>query len=108
MVLKEPKRKEFTLNDEQKNAVDRITKRVEEGEKQTILLHGVTGSGKTAVYIESIKRTLEMGKTALVLVPEISLTPQLYSILYSYFKDDIAVFHSGLSDGRSTTSGGGF
>ncbi len=98
--LKEPKRKEFALNDEQKNAVDRITKRVEEGEKQTILLHGVTGSGKTAVYIESIKRTLEMGKTALVLVPEISLTPQLYSILYSYFKDDIAVFHSGLSDGE--------
>ena len=60
----------------------------------------MTGSGKTAVYIESIKRTLEMGKTALVLVPEISLTPQLYSILYSYFKDDIAVFHSGLSDGE--------
>lgn len=89
---------EFTAA--QKNAIDVITDRVRSNEKHTILLHGVTGSGKTQVYIESIKNTISMGKTALVLVPEISLTPQLFSVFYSYFGEKIAVFHSGLSAGE--------
>lgn len=64
------------------------------------LLHGVTGSGKTEVYLQAIAHTLEQGKTAMVLVPEISLTPQLVYRFRARFGDDIAVLHSGLSDGE--------
>lgn len=69
----------------------------------TLLLHGVTGSGKTEVYLQAIAQVLEMGKTALVLVPEISLTPQTierFKARFSEKKDAIAVLHSHLSDGE--------
>jgi primosomal protein N' (replication factor Y) len=69
----------------------------------TLLLHGVTGSGKTEVYLQAIARVLEMGKTALVLVPEISLTPQTierFKARFSEKTDAIAVLHSHLSDGE--------
>ena len=84
----------------QKNAIDTINARVAAGEKKTILLHGVTGSGKTEVYIAAVKNALLLKKSALVLVPEISLTPQLLSIFRAHFGQRIAVFHSGLSDGE--------
>lgn len=67
---------------------------------ETFLLHGVTGSGKTEVYLECIKHCLSLGKRAIVLVPEIALTPQTVSRFQSRFGDDIAVLHSKLSHGE--------
>ncbi len=64
---------------------------------KTFLLHGVTGSGKTLIYINIIKEVLKNGKTALLLVPEISLTEQIINIFYAYFGSDVAILHSGLS-----------
>src|SRR5262249_59581043 len=62
------------------------------------LLHGVTGSGKTEVYLRVIAEALAAGKTALVLVPEISLTPQLAARFRARFGDQVAILHSGLSE----------
>jgi len=64
------------------------------------LLHGVTGSGKTSVYIKLIETCLESGKSAMLLVPEIALTPQLLGLLAAYFGDKVAVLHSSLSAGE--------
>ncbi len=64
------------------------------------LLHGITGSGKTAVYIKLIEKCLETGKSAMLLVPEIALTPQLLGLLAAYFGDNVAVLHSSLSSGE--------
>ena len=85
-----------TLNSEQKKAYDQIVSSLNTA--QTILLYGVTGSGKTLVYIELIKEVLKANKTALLLVPEISLTEQIISIFYDNFSDDVAILHSGLSN----------
>lgn len=68
--------------------------------KDVILLHGVTGSGKTLVYINAIQKVLSEGKTAIMLVPEISLTPQMLRNFRGYFGDSVAMLHSGLSDGE--------
>lgn len=89
--------KEITLNTMQEYCVNEITKSLT---NEVYLLHGVTGSGKTEVYIECIKKVIKNGKTAIVLVPEISLTPQLIERFYHAFKSDIAVLHSSLSDGE--------
>ncbi len=89
-------RKEVNLTQDQQNAL----KTIFETEKDTILLHGVTGSGKTEVYIEAIKRVLKAGRTAIMLVPEISLTPQTMRIFRGAFGDEVALLHSGLSDGE--------
>ena len=64
------------------------------------LLYGVTGSGKTIIYINLIKKVLELGKTAILLVPEISLTTQMVNRLYNSFGDDVAILHSELSSGE--------
>lgn len=69
-------------------------------QKETFLLHGVTGSGKTEIYLKVIEDILEMGKTAIFLVPEISLTPQIVSRIKGRFNKDVAVLHSGLSLGE--------
>lgn len=87
------------LMPEQKRAVDEMTQALEHGGGR-FLLNGVTGSGKTEVYIRLIRRALELGKTAIVLVPEIALTPQMVSWLTARFGDEAAVLHSRLSAGE--------
>jgi primosomal protein N' (replication factor Y) len=84
----------------QQIVVNRILARMDTGEKSPVLLHGVTGSGKTEVYLRAIARTLAMGKDAIVLVPEIALTPQAVSVFTGRFGDAVAVTHSRLSDGE--------
>ena len=86
--------KKIVLNDLQKNAVNSV---VENG---VYLLHGVTGSGKTEVYMNLIARVLEKDKNAIMLVPEISLTPQVMSAFKSRFGENVAVLHSSLSAGE--------
>lgn len=84
-----------SLTDAQNKAVHTIMT----SDKPT-LLFGVTGSGKTEVYLDCIEKTLESGKTAIMLVPEISLTPQVMRIFRARFGDDVALLHSGLGDGE--------
>ena len=86
------------LNDEQQKAFLEIKNSL--GKKETFLLHGVTGSGKTEVYLALIEEVLKINKQALVLVPEISLTPQFVKRFNARFPNQIAVLHSGLSDGE--------
>ena len=74
-----------------------LTSAIEVGRFQSFLLHGVTGSGKTEVYIRCIQRVLEKGKTAIMMVPEISLTPQTVARFRQRFGDRVAILHSGLS-----------
>lgn len=92
--------KEIVLNQEQKNCFDRITSTIHKNEFKTFLLHGVTGSGKTEVYIRVIKELIKHEKQAIVLVPEISLTPQLIHRFRVNFGNIIGVIHSKLSDGE--------
>lgn len=87
------------LNAEQTIAVKEIVSTIGHS-SQTYLLQGVTGSGKTEVYLQVIDRVLQMGKTAIMLVPEISLTPQMTSRFISRFGQKVAILHSGLSDGE--------
>lgn len=88
------------LNPEQQVAVDQIVAAVDEPATTTFLLEGVTGSGKTEVYLQSIAAALAQGKTALMLVPEISLTPQMVQRVKGRFGKAVAVLHSGLSSGE--------
>ncbi len=87
------------LMPEQTRALGEIGRALEEGGGR-FLLHGVTGSGKTEVYIRVVRRALEMGKAAIVLVPEIALTPQMVRWFHARFGADAAVLHSGLSKGE--------
>lgn len=87
------------LTQYQQNAVDTITQAIQKGEG-TFLLHGITGSGKTEVYLKAIEYCLNTGKNAIVLVPEISLTPQMVSRFRERFGDEVAVMHSRLSAGE--------
>lgn len=86
------------LNSEQKKAVELITQN--QNTNKTFLLHGVTGSGKTEVYMSIIEKSLKNNKSSIVLVPEISLTPQMVSRFKSRFKNNIAILHSRLSEGE--------
>ena len=88
------------LTDEQTVGLEQITDSFDRGKPETFLLHGVTGSGKTEVYLRAIKHVLEQGKEAIVLVPEISLTPQMTSRFKERFGPLVAVMHSGLSSGE--------
>ena len=93
--LKENEKKEFTLNEKQKEVFNKVKENINKNE--IYLLHGVTGSGKTNVYMKLIEEVTKQGKTAIFLVPEISLTPQIINRFTSYF-NKIAVLHSKLSD----------
>ncbi|MFH5831361.1 primosomal protein N' [Halalkalibaculum sp. DA3122] len=86
------------LNKKQQQAFEAIENPLEEGNFSSFLLYGVTGSGKTEVYIHALKKALKQGKGGIVLVPEISLTPQTVRRFYQIFGDTIAVLHSGLTD----------
>ena len=88
------------LNDEQQRAVDGLDALARGGKPAAALLYGVTGSGKTQVYIQLIRQVLSRGKKALVLVPEIVLTPQLLRIFASHFGKRVAVLHSSLRAGE--------
>ncbi len=88
--------REVNLTEKQLAAVETV----ENGEKTTTLLFGVTGSGKTEVYLELISRAIRRGKTAIMLVPEISLTPQMLGKLRARFGKAAAIMHSGLSAGE--------
>ncbi|MBW5469966.1 primosomal protein N' [Brevibacillus formosus] len=84
----------------QEAALTPILQSIESGTYASYLLHGVTGSGKTEVYLEAIERTLEKGREAIFLVPEISLTPQMVERFKARFGADVAVLHSALSQGE--------
>jgi len=88
-------KKEITLTATQQGVVDRIT-----SENNVFLLHGVTGSGKTEVYMSCMKKIIDSGKTGIMLVPEISLTPQVLMNFRSRFGENVALLHSGLSAGE--------
>ena len=87
------------LNPEQKEACEAVVRAIGK-EHPPFLLQGITGSGKTEVYLQIIQGALDMGKTAIVLVPEISLTPQMTERFIARFGDKVAILHSGLSNGE--------
>ena len=88
------------LNPQQQQAVDGLWALMQSPKPSAALLYGVTGSGKTQVYIRLIRMALEKGKGAMVLVPEISLTPQLMELFTCQFGQQVAILHSGLSAGE--------
>lgn len=88
------------LSSEQENVFNDISKLIDKGKAGVSLLYGVTGSGKTSVFMHLIKHTVKMGKGVILMVPEIALTPQLVNKFTSLFGSQVAVFHSGLSLGE--------
>jgi primosomal protein N' (replication factor Y) len=96
----EEKHQEFILTKQQKDIVEDVFSVQNQNKFQSYLLHGITGSGKTQVYIELAKRTLEKNKTVLILVPEISLTPQITSRFFNNFGETVTVVHSRMSLGE--------
>ncbi len=88
------------LNEEQQKAFEGINALACSGKSGAALLFGITGSGKTSVYIHLIMEQLKRGKSAILLVPEIALTPQMIETFSSHFGDDVAVLHSSLSPGE--------
>ena len=87
----------FELTAEQQSALGALQSRIEKGGFETFLLHGVTGSGKTEVYIRAMERAKQLGRKSLVLIPEISLTPQLLDRLEARFPGKVGVLHSALT-----------
>ncbi|MDR2295578.1 MAG: primosomal protein N', partial [Clostridiales Family XIII bacterium] len=93
--------KRVSLTGEQTAALDRILPQIEDGKYRTFLVHGVTGSGKTEIYLRATEKTLEKGRSAIILVPEISLTPQTIGRFVARFgRERIAALHSRLSAGE--------
>lgn len=91
----------FTPTEEQETALNHIYKTMNEDvEKKPVLLHGITGSGKTEIYLQAIEENIKNGKQAIILVPEISLTPQIMNQFISRFGERVSVTHSRLSDGE--------
>ena len=98
--FKKSNNEEMQLNHEQQEVFDGLLPLLTSDRPEAALLYGVTGSGKTLVYIKLIESALALGKTAIVLVPEIALTPQTVSIFASHFGDSVAVLHSALGVGQ--------
>ncbi len=80
--------------------MDPLVKAIKEDVHETLLLHGVTGSGKTEIYLQAIAAVLKKGQEAIMLVPEIALTPQMVTRFKARFGDLVAIMHSGLSNGE--------
>ncbi len=93
-----PRKLEFLFTPAQKAALDAINTSVDERRFQPMLLHGVTGSGKTAVYLSAMQAVLAKGRSAILLVPEIGLTPVMAADLQQIFAGEVAILHSALSD----------
>ena len=93
-------KKEVVLSDEQQKAFDTLCKKYSSDKPEAALLYGVTGSGKTSVFMKLIDKCFKEGRGTILMVPEIVLTPQLVRIFVGRFGDNIAVFHSGLSIGE--------
>lgn len=91
---------DFALTEDQERALAPIMRQIDTGEYGTFLLQGVTGSGKTEVYIRAMRHALNSGKSSLMLVPEIALTPVFSQRLSSHFGDRVAILHSSLSEGE--------
>ncbi|EPZ60203.1 primosomal protein N' [[Clostridium] sordellii ATCC 9714] len=92
--------KDIKLNEEQEKVVNLINQEMFNEDKKPYMIHGVTGSGKTEVYMEIIENALNQGLDSLMLVPEISLTPQTISRFRNKFGNIVGVFHSQLSEGE--------
>ena len=90
----------LVLNSEQQTCFEGLQNQMAEVQPGIALLYGVTGSGKTSVYIKLIQSCLDQGKAAMLLVPEIALTPQLLGLLAAYFGESVAVLHSSLAPGE--------
>jgi primosomal protein N' (replication factor Y) len=97
MKKRGPSHLDFIFNAQQKAALATIQRSVEEKKFSVSLLHGVTGSGKTAVYLAAMQAVLESGRSAILLVPEIGLTPAAAANLHQVFGDEVAILHSALS-----------
>jgi primosomal protein N' (replication factor Y) len=95
-----PEITDLTLTDEQTAVLHEIEKSLQTNKYKAFLLHGVTGSGKTEIYIRAMKHVLDEGKSSLMLVPEIALTPVFSRRLRAVFGDDVAILHSNLSTGE--------
>jgi primosomal protein N' (replication factor Y) len=95
-----PQQESHRLNPEQKAALEAIIGGMEAGEGSVFLLHGITGSGKTEVYLHAIDHALSVGRTAMVLVPEIALTPQMVQRFKGRLGEEVAVLHSRLGLGE--------
>lgn len=91
------RKRDYQLNAEQQQALEHVTTAARAGRFSVALLYGVTGSGKTAVYLAAMQEVLAAGKSALMLVPEIGLTPAAAAHLYEIFGDEVAILHSGLT-----------
>ncbi|HEX3821335.1 MAG TPA: DEAD/DEAH box helicase family protein, partial [Candidatus Sulfotelmatobacter sp.] len=89
---------DFDLNASQQGALARLRQAAAGREFSGMLMHGVTGSGKTAVYLAAMRSVLEAGRSAILLVPEIGLTPAVAADLHQIFGDEVAILHSALSD----------
>ncbi|HEY0377046.1 MAG TPA: primosomal protein N' [Pyrinomonadaceae bacterium] len=95
-----PEIEDLKLTDEQAAALREIEQPLAEGRYSAFLLHGVTGSGKTEIYIRAMRAALQQGRTAMMLVPEIALTPVFSRRLRAHFGDRVAIFHSSLTTGE--------
>ncbi len=93
-----PRTEKYQLTDEQQNAYEKVDNAIQNNRYEQFLLYGVTGSGKTEIYLQLIEKVINQNKTAIMLVPEISLTPQMIERFVARFgKEEIAVLHSKLS-----------
>ncbi len=100
-LIKYPvEKKELVLSDEQNAAYQKLCELCESDTGHGVLLHGVTGSGKTSVMLKTIDRVLSLGRSAIVMLPEIALTPQSLKIFCSRYGERVAIIHSGLSAGE--------
>ncbi len=99
-ALSQSLKQDLVLTTEQSRSLEELYKTIEAGEKKNFLLHGVTGSGKTEIYLRSIEKVLQQGKGAIVMVPEISLTPLMIERFRSFFGNKVALLHSKLSRGE--------